>query len=256
MKHLIFRLNSYLKHSLRSFRSKKGYGVHSPFAFSFITEIINPDTSSYYYCYEQIEHLRYKLKDDSKAIKLIDGKQTTVSKVASRSATTAKDGQILFRTALYCKSKHILELGTSLGIGSAYMACNKNSVKLYTIDHHKELQALAQENLKSLGLKSIQFINDSFEHGLKKLLSPGFKVDLAFIDGHHMGDATLHYFNTILPFTHKSSLIIFHDIHWSKDMYTAWMSILKNEKITASFECYNMGIVFLNPELNKEHYYA
>ena len=256
MNSLVFRGYTYFRHALRSVRSKRGFGVHSPFAFEFITEVLNPTSDAGFYCFDAIEQLRYQLYERPNSLTLNNGQTRTLAKIAKTSASTTKDGQILFRCARYTHSQNIIELGTSLGLGSAYLASHSSKAQLYTIDHDTKVQEIAQENLKTLHLKNVRFINENFQEGLKKLLNPSFSLDLAFIDGHHQGEATQHYYQMLLPHTHKDSLLIFHDIHWSEDMYQAWRNILKDEHISTSFECYNMGFVFLNPELNKAHYYA
>lgn len=64
----------YIKNQIKRFRYRKGYGVHSPFAFRFITEVINE--SSPYYSYIEIENLKTdsgekKNKLDCKVLKLV-----------------------------------------------------------------------------------------------------------------------------------------------------------------------------------------
>ena len=44
----------------RFLRYRKGFGVHSPFAFSFITKVI--DERCPYYCYDEIELVRKELQ--------------------------------------------------------------------------------------------------------------------------------------------------------------------------------------------------
>ncbi len=253
---LFFRLFAAIRHYLRSLSSKKGYGIHSPFAFSFITDILSPESTSAFYCFDSIEKLRYKNYQRQDSFIRKDGRKVILGREIRKSATPAKDGQILFRTALFQQSRNILELGTSLGFGTAYLAAHHSKARVISIDHDAKVQSFAKNNLEELGIVNVKLLNASFDDELEKQLNLLGTVDLIFFDGNHKREATLRYFNTSLPFITNKSIFIFHDIHWSHDMYQAWQEIYNNDKVSASFELMNMGLVFFDPELNKEHFYA
>lgn len=251
----LYRLHTYFRHYFRSIRNSKGYGVHSPFAFYFISHIINPKNYYGYYCYESIEHLRMKLFGCLQTISN-NGKETTVKSIAIKSASPANDSQRLFRLAHFMKAENIIELGTSLGIGTAYLASSNHNANVISIDHNKHLQNIAQENSNSLGLKNIRYITGDFDNALEQVLTHKEQLDLVFFDGNHKGNATLRYYNKLKTKAHRQSVFVFHDIHWSKDMNKAWQTIIQDSLISISIECYNLGIVFFNPEFNKQHFYA
>jgi len=253
---ITFRVFAYTRHALRSLKSKKGYGVHSPFAFDFITSIINPESISYYYCFSKIEQLRRQCEQDHKKLTLANGKASSLLKIARQSASPSKDGQLLFRTALAVKAKRIIELGTSIGLGTSYLASASKESQVISIDHNASVLEIAKRNIKSLGINNVSFIQESIDTALIKALKQLKTVDLVFLDGNHVGEATKQYFNTAKEFTHSGSVFIFHDIHWSKDMYDAWVEITKDNKVSSVIECYNVGFVFFNRELKPQHFYA
>ena len=51
---------------------------------------------------------------------------------------------------------------------------------------------------------------------------------LAFIDGHHDGDATIDYFNQIKPTLTKNAVVMFDDIDLYTDMARAWSEIQRD----------------------------
>ena len=256
MQNLFFRIRSYIAHRLKTIKSRRGYGVHSPYAFNFIRTIINPETPSYFYCFNQIEQLRYRLRHNKEKVILDNGKTAFVKTIAKTSASPLHDGQLLFRTALFMQSKTLIELGTSLGISTAYLACTNKKAKVISIDHNIVIQNLAKHNANELKIKNIEFVNGKFEEALPSILKGIVKLDFVFFDGHHIGDATLRYFDIAKAKSHAQSIFIFHDIHWSKDMHQAWSSIVSDPLVSLSIECYNLGFIFFNPELNKKHYCA
>ncbi|WP_141071074.1 class I SAM-dependent methyltransferase, partial [Campylobacter fetus] len=54
------------------------------------------------------------------------------------------------------------------------------------------------------------------------------KIDFAFIDGHHDKNATIRYFEQILPFMNQGSVVAFDDINYNQNMTNAWNMIKQN----------------------------
>src|SRR5688572_12258061 len=115
--------------------SGKGHGIHSPFVFEFVQKVLNDSTN--YTEYEQAEQLRKKLLANNSPVPLEDygaGSRSgpaskSVSQITRHASKTPKYGQLLFRIARYYRPHYIVELGTSLGISSSYLAlADKSSV--------------------------------------------------------------------------------------------------------------------------------
>ena len=103
-------------------------------------------------------------------------------------------------------------------------------------------------------LRSIKSHNSTFDEILKQLLPDKKESYLFFIDGNHRYEATLNYFNQLLSSNNTELIIIFDDIHWSKAMEEAWQKIINHEKVSLSIDLFELGIVFFNPRLQKEHF--
>ena len=121
----------YIKYLLTASNSK-GHGVHSPFVYEFITTVLNDDR--HFYAYQPIEKLRQQLLSDNKEIEIEDfgagsrvakTKNRKISKIARSSLKPKKFGQLLFRIVDHYSPFSIIELGTSLGITTAYLAAAK-----------------------------------------------------------------------------------------------------------------------------------
>ncbi|WP_324721913.1 O-methyltransferase [Salinimicrobium sp. HB62] len=83
---------------------------------------------------------------------------------------------------------------------------------------------------------------------------PTPNYDLVYIDGNHQKEATLSYFEKLLPTIHNDSVIIFDDIHWSKGMEEAWEEIKAHPKVRVSIDTFHWGLVFFRREQEKEHF--
>jgi predicted O-methyltransferase YrrM len=99
-------------------------------------------------------------------------------------------------------------------------------------------------------------LKEIFDVTLKNVLQKQLtKVDFAFIDGNHRKDPTIKYFEQLLPHTNEYSILIFDDIHWSKEMEAAWEYIKAHEAVTLSIDLFFIGIVFFRKEQKvKQHF--
>ena len=80
------------------------------------------------------------------------------------------------------------------------------------------------------------------------------KFDLVYFDGNHQKEATLNYFQKLLPATHNDSVFIFDDIHWSQGMEEAWETIRKHPSVKVSIDTFHIGLVFFRREQAKQHF--
>lgn len=255
MKQLSF-LIKYLKYW---FSAKNAHGIHSPFVFGLCNDVINKQGS--YYSFDKIEQLRKKLLLSKKEIEVTDlgaGKsgKRAIAEIASRSAKNKKHCEFLFRIVFHFKPNTILELGTSLGISTAYLASADHNAKVITIEGCPNISNEAKMNFESLGLKNIVSVVGNFDSVLPSILSqlqtPHSK--LIFIDGNHKKTPALNYFHQCLAYANNDSLFIFDDIHWSAEMEEAWEEIKAHPKVTVTIDLFFMGLVFFRKEQVKEDF--
>lgn len=241
-------------------KSTNTHGVHSPFVFELLNSVFYNSKS--YYSYSQIEELRSVLKKNKKKIIHVDlgalasgkNKNFTVSDIVKKSAKKPKYSKLLFRLVNYFQAKQILELGTSLGISTAYIASGNLSSNLITLEGSPEIAKIAEENFKNLNLKNIRLIEGNFNNTLPTVLTKIEKLDFVFFDGNHTYEATINYFNQCLAKKHASSIFVFDDIYWSPEMTTAWEEIKNHPDVTVSIDIFQMGIVFFRKEQMKQHF--
>lgn len=92
---------------LRRFRHRRGYGVHSPFAFNFITNVIYERTP--YYKYDEL---------------LASQKEQAKQKDCGWDYETGKVKRLLFRVVNYCQPVTIVDAGC-LSASSLYLKAAK-----------------------------------------------------------------------------------------------------------------------------------
>ncbi len=84
----------------RRYRTSRGFGVHSPFAFSFITQVIR-DHEAYYYAYPEIDSLCAKTKRDA----ILDNMTFSCADYERQEA------RMLFRMLCRFNPSQIIEIG-------------------------------------------------------------------------------------------------------------------------------------------------
>ncbi|MDB5192950.1 MAG: class SAM-dependent methyltransferase, partial [Segetibacter sp.] len=184
--------------------------VHSPFVFDFIINVLNDDR--FFYAYSIIESKRAALRKDQTILTIEDfGAGSTVTKSNKRKvsdiARTAlkpkKFGQLLFRITNYYQSKTIVELGTSLGITTSYLASGNQNATVYTFEGAKQVAREAKQNFYDNHVHNIELIQGNFDETFQVKLNELPAIDLAFLDGNHRKEPTLRYFNQLLPKLHE-----------------------------------------------------
>jgi len=234
-----------------------GHGIHSPFAYDLISnrfEEKNP-----YYVYEIIEGARKQLLERKDSIYVSDfgtgsSRQRKVADIAKRSLKSKKYAQLLFRLAHQAKPSSIIELGTSLGITTAYLASVNTQTPCYSFEGCPETLAVAKSVLDACDIKHVNLEQGAIDEKLPALLRNLDRVGFVFFDANHTKEATLKYFYWCLEKVSAESVFVFDDIHYSSGMEEAWTEIVKNERVRVSFDLYVLGIVYFNPELQKQHY--
>jgi predicted O-methyltransferase YrrM len=253
---LFFRLTHYLKFLTKA---SGRHSIHSPFVFALYEFLLNNRIDSKKQ--QAIENIRKQYTQSKEYILMHDfgvkeamQVKRSMRNLAVVSSCTPKLGSFYYSLVTYLKPKNILELGTCIGMASAYMASALPESTLYTIEGDSTIASLAEKNFKALNLiNTRQFIGD-FDSVLNEVLQTLPKLDLVLIDGNHRKQQTLKYFVEIIPFLNVDSLIIFDDINYSKEMYEAWSEIKKHPQLVQSVELYRIGLAFFNSKRAKEHF--
>ena len=246
----------YFKHFF-SAKHTRGFRIHSPFIYNFTCSVIYEKKP--FYIFSKIETLRQSLLKNNNKILVTDfgtdeNREKTIKSIAARSLKTPKFGQLFFRIANYLGSKEILELGTSLGITTSYLAAVSADIRCTTMEGCPQTSAIAADNFKQLQLNNINLIVGNIDEKLTAELEKAEKLDFVFIDANHRYEPLMRYFEQILPKLYNKSVLIIDDLYWSADMEKAWEALKNHPRASATIDLFQVGIIFLNPELNKIHY--
>ena len=208
--------------------------------------------------YQPIEKRRKLLLNDSSVIavedfgagsSVIKTNKRVVSVIAGSSLKPKKYAQLLYRMVKYYMPETIVELGTSFGITTAYLASANTASKVFTCEGSAAIAYIAKHNFEALQLNNIQLTEGDFTKTLSPLLSNLNTVNFAFADGNHRKEPTLLYFNKLLYHSTPATILVFDDIHWSAEMEEAWAEIKEHPAVTLTIDLFFISIVFLNADI-------
>ena len=285
----LYRAKSWLRHQLTAWNTG-GEGVHSPYLFEWVRMVMMDKNA--YYIWGEIERCREKMLRDERELEFVDygsaiksrslenGSKTAcrlefrdmrrVCDIARRSLAKRKYAQMLSRLVNWLGASHrlengsgtayslefrgltIVELGTSLGVTTAYMAAMDSRNRVVTFEGCEAVANIAKENWKALNINNIECRIGKID--VEQLAQDIEHLDVAFIDANHTYEGTCKYFDVLAGKVREKSVIVVDDIHHSEEMEEAWKAICADERVTSTIDLYQMGLVFFDKHYWKRHY--
>jgi len=240
----------------------RGHGIHSPFVYEFTRKVLDdrvrPGSD------KPIESLRTRLLADGRVLEVEDlgagtvsggGRRRTVADIARRAAKPPRYGRLLHRTAAHLGSRTALELGTSLGLSTCYLATVPGMQDVLTLEGSHAILEVAEENFEGMGLNNIRTLEGDFDKTLAQALALMPQPDLVFIDGNHRYEPTIRYFEQCLACSGSHTILVFDDIHWSPGMEQAWREICSHPRVRCTIDLFFIGIVMFREEFREPQHF-
>lgn len=268
----IHSICAYLKHFFSSWNTT-GEGIHSPYLFELVRFILRDRNA--YYCFADIERRRVFLKACNDELDVVDfgsqgskdGKRVRrkVSEIAKNHLERPEVGQLLFRLVNWIgehekRPLEIVELGTSLGVTTAYLASADSRNTVQTYEGSGEVLQVAQGVWRTLRLENIRWIEGDIDQTLLNrdhsllLYSAPARVDIAYVDANHTYEATKRYADFLLERLNQKGVLAIDDIHYSEEMERAWQELKLDPRVTSTMDLYHLGLIFVDPHYLKRHY--
>jgi precorrin-6B methylase 2 len=245
-----------------------------------------------YYVWDEIEEIRQEMLKDTRELEFVDygsggplptspskGRSANMRRVcdiAKGSLARRKEAQLLARLVGWLgrplltfpsrggigdeaskdrKGLTIVELGTSLGVTTAYLAAMDSRNKVVTYEGCPAVAEVARANWEKLGLSNIACVVGEITVDSLQLAVDGWRgIDVAFIDANHTYTSTCKYFDVLAGKVHEKSVIVVDDIHHSKEMEQAWKAICADARVTSTIDLYQMGLVFFDKHYWRRNY--
>lgn len=254
MLHYIITYLKFLKNSSNQ------HGVHSPFVYALLTQCLYTKSSPVHD--KKLEqHRNWLLNNDTKievtdlgaGSRIFKSNLRKVSAIAKTAGMTKKRQRLLSKLVTYLAPKEVLEIGTSVGLATAAIRSGNDSTRITTVEGCANTSGVAREGFTTFFFDDITQVTMKFDAFFN---SEHFRreIDFAFVDGNHSKEATLAYFEKLVPNMTNKGVIIFDDIYWSEEMTAAWRTICAHKQVTVSIDTYQWGMVFFRKEQQKEHF--
>lgn len=220
----IYKLSKIAVRLVYKVRHHKGHGIHSPFVFKLITNVI--EEKKLFYAYGDIKDYLNNfrgVKDDGDKV-----------------------SRLLFRFVNFFKSKKILILGGGKGINTLYLTAASSDINCVCVEQSPLKAAIAKE----------LYLNwpRSIDQNSSVFPDLGGKQDCVFID--------LRNYNTKIPeliafltkVTNENSFVVIRGLRTNSKNRLLWKSLIARDEVIVSLDLFHLGIVFFDKKYHKKNY--
>ncbi len=229
--------------------NSKGHGIHPPFVYRFVTELLNDDR--YYYLFDSIDYCLKQWQADKRTLTFSNGSTASVQQLAA-SLPPKKYIHLLFRSVLYFKPTQILDICVDgagwLGLSTCLLAGASPEIKVTSLVNNYLVATLVKQELQEWGI----------QNAAVKLLQEANgreEAEWDFICVHLTANTRFEQVEKLLLNANDTTLIVFLGIneHFTKN--AIWAKIIAHISVTCAISTWRMGFIFFRKEqLVKQHF--
>ena len=214
-------------------KQSKGHGIHSPFAFDIITNVLNSPYS--YYAFTDIPDSFPYSKGETKKIK--------------------KFNHLSFRLVNHFKATNILEINPGNGFNTSYIKSPSSKINYKSISGKGSLVNAAEESTSGVGVVEVTSGETNKAEGSESdLVATKQKYDAVFININE-DKSCIPSIKWLLDISHENTFWVINPIN-KKNSKQFCQLIVNHESVTVSFDTNNTLVVFLRKSYHKHHYFV
>jgi hypothetical protein len=218
------KLKDYIRKGVRKIKHRKGYGVHSPFAYAVITEVIEERNA--YYAYQRMRRLYPK-----------------------GGVLPFKVACLLFRLANRFRVRTVLEIGCDGGY---------SLLPLLLVDSHNQVTSVATACQRGETERHLTAFHGSlnrvgFAESLPSL-PDDYVADMVVVNGLPDGMDPQIFLGWIQQHTHEQSLFFVRGIQPGHQLEQFWDGVCECDRIEVTMDLYDYGLAIRRPHFFKQHY--
>lgn len=199
------------------FLNRHGFGVHSPWAYDFIINVIEERLP--YYAYDDLyEHWKRAPQE--------------LPQYEDR------DDELLFRLVNALHPSFILEVGTGAGVSTGYLASVSSKTPCVTLDAKHPLEKRVRRNLAKFS--NVDYRVGNVPDLLDAVLSEGHKLDFVLIA--HTA-FTEQVYERLLPCLNENSIVVIERVT-TKPKKALWKKIEADARTGVTFMKGSTGLIF------------
>ncbi len=238
----------------RKVRYRKGHGVHSPFAYNLITNIVEEKFP--YYIFEDIERCRTELIDSKEKVEFLSQrgniKKKTVGEITTKETQSCQYGALLFRLVNFFQCKNILQIGASTGVMSLYLASSGKDIRCYALEDRECLIPVIKKTQKGLNINNIQIEHGEYLSAIDNILEKQDNFDLIFLNTMRNPELS----KKILDKHINTKILVMDGIRKNKKTKFLWQIITDNPNARITIDLYYLGIALFDGKFYKKDYKA
>lgn len=217
-----YRLLPRILRWFRRFRQRRGYGVHSPFAFEWITDVVYLQKAQYY-AYAPLAEQHE----------------------AWQGVLSVKDARLLFRIANHQRAQRMLVVGQGIEREIHYLQAARPSAQIVHLPDVSSVEkALSSETSPEQPFDFVLWMAaESPDNSTLSILSESNHKDI-------LSSLTTNN----LPDLHPTAVWVLLSPHDAPTRTTAWQTLQQSEWCTVSFDLHRFGVAFHYPKLQRQHY--
>lgn len=218
------KLKDYISKGVRKLKHRKGYGVHSPFAYAVITEVIEEKCP--YYAYQKLS----KLYPKDSPVKF---------KVAT----------LLFRLANRFRARRILEIGCDAGY---------SQMPLLMVDSRNVIHSVAGADQKRRCLQHLSLFAGFTERvtfiDSIEALPEDYVADMIVVNGAPASMSPADFAAWLQLHLSERGIFFVRGIQPGRQMESYWDEICECDHIEVTMDLYDYGLAIRQPRFFKQHY--
>ena len=236
------------------------FKVHSPFVYDLITNCLEKPLDK-----KQLQQFRdfkkellksetiIQVEDFGAGSTVFNSNERKVKDIASIAGMSESKAKLVLKLTSYFKPLQILEIGTSIGIGTHVIKTGIPQAKIITLEGCPNTAKFALDKWEENYQERLEIIVGEFSKTLPQVTNMK-KFDMIYFDGNHQIKPTLAYFEQCMKSIHNNTFFIFDDIHLSNQMEQAWQEICQHPQVRVSIDLFTVGLIFFKKELTKQNF--
>lgn len=230
------KLKDYLNKSVRKLKHRKGFGVHSPFAYSIITEVIEEKLP--YYAYRRMQ-------------RTYDKQAPIPHKVAC----------LLLRLANRFRCRNVAEIGCDGGYSLLPLLLTDSRLQAHVQSsqpqqaHIEELLSWLPQRLSGVTYHSSldEFAADA-TFDMMVLNANPYATDAPHPTPEQDEQSAQLLVDWVMAHTQDETVVFVHGIQPRHKLERFWDLLCDREDVTITMDLYDYGLAILKPRFFKQHY--
>ena len=247
-----YRTISWFKYMLKA-RHSGGHGIHSPFLFRLITDVIEdkkqlPDIQ----LIRNIEKVVLKMlkkpfdKDLVTAFQLTGDEAIPSKKWFKKIDIPLPYAKVIFRLIKNFQPTEIAFIGPTLGITIAVVASASPESTISYLFELPFIYELIRKNLDEKNFGRIDYCEDD--------RLPDRQYDFIIVNYPDNQELTNRYVRYVLEDDSDGKVLIIRGIHSSREMKVLWEKLQSSQQVNVTLDLFEIGIVFIRKASQKENF--